>query len=265
MLRTLVSGLLAALIALAAPAMQADAVDDIRARGTLRVGVSLFEPWTMRAEDGTLSGFEVDVAGQLARDLGVSPQLHVYEWDKIIDALEKGEIDVIAAGMAITPARALRVAFSVPYADSGVSIATNTTMTRAIGGLSELNTPDIHIATVSETQAAGIAATLFDKARISTYTQPAEAEQQVLDGKAHVYLATVPEVRFLALRHPQQIDVPLSEPLIESKAGLAVQRDAQGLLNYLNAWVTARQADRWLATHHRHWFDSVHWLESGED
>lgn len=263
MFRALLTGLLAAVLSLTSPFAAADALDDVRARGSLRVGVSLFEPWTMRADDGTLSGFEVDVAGQLAKDLGVKAELRVYPWDGIIDALEKGEIDVIVAGMAITPARALRVAFSVPYADSGVSIATNTRLTQAISGLAELNAPEIHIATVSETQAAGIAPSLFDKAKISEFTQPAEAERQVLDGKAHVYLATVPEVRFLALRHPDRIDLPLAEPLIESKAGLAVQRGAQGLLNYLNAWVTARQADRWLATHHRYWFDSVHWLENG--
>lgn len=242
----------------------ADTVDGIRQRGTLRVGVALFEPWTIRSEDGELTGFEVDVANRIAQDMGVTPKLQVYDWDKIIDALERGEIDLIAAGMAITPARALRVAFSAPYADSGVSIATHTESTRDIGGLAELDTATTRITTVSQTQAAELAATLFDEATIVRFTHPQEAEQQVVQGKAQVYVATLPEVRFLALRHPGEVDLPLTEPLIESKAGLAVRRGNQDLLNYLNAWVTARHADRWLATHHRHWFENLDWMQAGD-
>jgi len=42
--------------------IQADTLDDILERETLRVGVSLFEPWTMQDESGKLTGYEIDVA-----------------------------------------------------------------------------------------------------------------------------------------------------------------------------------------------------------
>jgi len=46
-------------------------VEEVKARGLLRVGISLFTPRAMRARDGKLVGFDVDVAGKVAEDLGV--------------------------------------------------------------------------------------------------------------------------------------------------------------------------------------------------
>ena len=94
----------------------ADVLDDILDRGTIRVGVAEFVPWTIRTKSGELIGFEIDVAKKIASDMGVKPEFTVYEWEKIIPALQRGEIDVIAGGMAITPSRALQVNFSRPLA-----------------------------------------------------------------------------------------------------------------------------------------------------
>ena len=71
--------------------------------GTLRVGIVLYAPWAVRAANGELAGFEVDVARQLAADMGVKADVLPYEFSKLIPALESGEIDIIAAGLAITP------------------------------------------------------------------------------------------------------------------------------------------------------------------
>ena len=75
--------------------VHADTLKNILDSGALRVGVSLFTPWTMKNEAGQLSGFEIDVANKLAEDIGVKPKFNIYEWDQIIAALIKGEIDVI--------------------------------------------------------------------------------------------------------------------------------------------------------------------------
>ena len=50
-------------------------LQDVLNTGTLRVGVTLFAPWAARGADGELVGFEVDVARQLAADMGVKAQL----------------------------------------------------------------------------------------------------------------------------------------------------------------------------------------------
>ncbi len=248
------------LLVLAFSSVCADVLDDVLDRGTLRVGVAEFVPWTLRNKAGELVGFEIDVAKKIAADMGVEPSFKVYEWDEIIPALERGEIDVIAGGMAITPARALRVNFSRPLAKSGVGLATNTNMTQEIKSLSELNDKDITITTVSDTLAASVAERLFGNANLKVYDAPGPAEADVLEGRAHAYVAGMPEAQFLVLKNPVKLDLPIDEPLLASSEGLAVRKGEQQLLNFLDAWVTARTSDRWLQTTRDYWFSTLDWM-----
>lgn len=238
----------------------ADVLDEILERKTLRVGVAEFAPWTVRTESGKLIGFEIDVANKIATDMGVTADFEVYEWDEIIGALEKGEIDVIAGGMAITPERALRVNFSRPLARSGVGLATNTQLTQDIQTLEELNDPDVVITTVADTMAHNVSKTLFDRANVNVFPAAGPAEKEVVEGRAHAYLAGMPEARFLVLKNPGALDLPLNEPLLASSEALAVKKGEQQLLNFLDAWVTARQTDKWLATSREYWFGTLEWM-----
>ena len=69
------------------PDSQSGTLKSVLENGTLRVGVSLFTPWTLKTKKGDIVGFEIDVAKQLAKDLGVKPEFLVLEWEKIIPAL----------------------------------------------------------------------------------------------------------------------------------------------------------------------------------
>ncbi len=253
--------LLAAALALLAPLAAADALDDIRERGAIRIGVAAFVPWTIERPVGGLAGFEIDIGEKIAEDIGVAAEFRLLPFEETIPALERGEIDMIAAGLAITPERALRVEFTRPYFRSGVAIATNTARTAEIASLGALDAPEIVIVTVAETMSAGLAHTLFPKADLRTLGSAEEAEAALLDGTAHALLASLPEARFLALRHPETVDLPLEEPLIGSAAGFAVRRGAHGLRAFLDAWIVAREADRWLATAHGYWFESLDWAD----
>lgn len=247
------------LLALTCVGAQADNLEDILERGTLRVGVSLFAPWVMEDESGSMAGFEIDVGNKIAADMGVTAEFIDHKWEDIIPALEKGEIDMIASGMAITPGRALKVSFSQGYSDAGISLATNTPMTRHIARLEQLNSEGIIIAVVKDTVSVGVAQSLFDKAETRTFESVAAAQKAVLDDVAHAYIGATPLPKFMSLEHPDKVDMPLQKPLLEFKTGLAVQTGEQELLNYLNAWITARTADKWLAATYKYWFDSLDW------
>ena len=238
---------------------QASKLDEILESGKIRVGVSLFTPWAMKTTNDGLMGFEIDVANKLAEEMGVKPEFKVVVWENIIPALENDEIDVIISGMSITPSRALRINFSNPYAESGTSLATNISKTKDIKTMKELNQPETSIAVVSQTLGAELAGLLFDKATIKPFSDSAEAEKSVLNGDSHGYVASMIETNFLMLKNPKVIDLPLGKPLMISKAGIAVKRGNQELLNYLNAWITAHTADRWLPTRHKYWFKTLKW------
>jgi len=253
------------LLLLAFSPVNADVLDDILERGTLRVGVAEFVPWTMRGKSGELIGYEIDVAGKIAEDMGVKADFSAYDWNDLIPALERGDIDMIAGGMAITPARALRVNFTRPLADSGVGLVTNTKLTQEIQTLTELNDKSITIATVSDTLAQSLAERLFADANIKIYKAPDKAAADLIGGRAHVYVGGIAEARFMALQNPDKLDLPIDKPLLASSEALAVSKGEQEFLNFLDAWVTARRTDQWLQATRDYWFGTLDWIEQASE
>jgi len=240
--------------------VSADVLEEILERGTIRIGVTEFIPWAISTKSGELVGFEIEVANKIASDMNVKPEIRVYEWERIIPALQEGEIDVIASGLNITPARALQVNFSQPIAASGISIAANKEKTKNVTSFDELNDKRVVITVVEDSFAQSVAQTFFDQANIRAHPNSELAQNDVLETRAHAYVATVPEVNFFVLMNSRKVDVPVRETLMASSEGLAVKKGEQELLNFLNSWVVARQTDKWLSATREYWFNTVEWV-----
>ena len=52
----------------------ADVLEDALERGSIRFGVAVFVPWTMKSDSGELIGFEIDVAKKIANDMGLEAE-----------------------------------------------------------------------------------------------------------------------------------------------------------------------------------------------
>jgi polar amino acid transport system substrate-binding protein len=248
----------AATLAFASAAAARD-LQDVLNTGTLRVGVTLFAPWAARNGDGELIGFEVDVARQIAADMGVTVALVPYDVDRLVPALESGEIDLIAAGLTITPERALHVNFSNPYAESGIALATHLERTAAVTDVTSLDSDAYTIAAVEGSVGVQLARRLWPRANLALFQSVDEASQALLAGEVHGYVEDEPVPTYLALENPGVIDVPMARPLLASRAGFAVNKGDADFLAYLNAWIVAREADTWLPTTESYWFDSLAW------
>jgi polar amino acid transport system substrate-binding protein len=255
--------LLIASTILALPGVTASAgtLQEVLSRGELRVGVALAAPWAMRDDDGNYRGFEIDVAEKLAADMEVSVDFRRYDYGRLILALESGEIDLIAAGLTISPQRALHVNFSRPYAVGGVGIATNLESTANVGRLEELNDPAFTIAVMADTAGELLAERIMPRARLEAYRSETDATDALISGNVDVYLDEEPIPTFLALEYPNLIDVPVNDPLVETRSAFAVTKGDADFLAFLNAWIEAREADTWLPTTHYFWFKTLQWQE----
>lgn len=256
--RAIIAALAAAAFATGAGARS---LQDVLNTGTLRVGVALFAPWTMRTDDGELIGFEIDVARQLAADMNVASEILVYDFDRLIPALEAGEIDVIAAGLTVTPERALHVNFSEPYVEGGVSLATHLSSTLEVERLEDLDAPEFTIAAVEGSVAAALARRLLPHAEHELFESTEAASAALVDGDVHAYLDEEPVPTYLALEHPTTVDVPIAAPLLSSPAAFAIAKGDPDFLAFLNAWITAREADTWLPATVGYWFESLRWRQ----
>jgi len=244
----------------AAPGHQ-DLFHTILKKGEITVAVSISPPWVMKNKKGELIGFEIDVAKQLASDMGVKVKFKEYQWSKMIPALKKGEIDIIASGLSITPKRALEINFSSPYSSSGYSLVTNLNLTKDITSIKHLNNEKIYITAVKGTVSADLARRVFPNAIIDLKDTEEEAAAAVVNGTVHACISASPTPEFIAMKYQNKVDLPLKEPLLTTREAFAIKKNNQEMLNFLNAWVVAHTADDWIDSSHQYWFSSLKWQD----
>jgi len=234
-------------------------LEEIRERGQLDIGVALFTPWAMIRSDGRPAGFEIEVAARVALDMGVMPAFHLYDWDELIPALESNEIDVIIAGMTITQKRAQRVLFTAPYSETGIDVAINDEVTGRVNRLAVLDKPGIKVGVVRHTLAEQVARRRLSQARRIPFFTSEHLLDALEDGTIDAYLGAEPGPRIAAALHPAKIEVPLKEPVLTTRQGMAVHKGSQALLALLNQWIMTNRTNGWLDQVDDYWFNSLGW------
>lgn len=76
----------------------------------------------VKISDGYCGGYDVEIAKQIASDLGKELVIVKTEWDGLIPAVNSGKIDAVIAGMSPTEERKASVDFSDPYYESDLVI-----------------------------------------------------------------------------------------------------------------------------------------------
>lgn len=74
-----------------------------------------YAPFNYTNPDGSLGGFDVDIANALCEKMQTKCEIIAQDWDGIIPSLKTGKFDAIVAAMSVTPERSEQVDFSEPY------------------------------------------------------------------------------------------------------------------------------------------------------
>lgn len=235
-------------------------IETIKERGVIKIGLSLFKPWSMRDLNGELIGFELDVGRQLAEDMGVEVEFVPTSWDGIIPALVSGNFDTIISGMTVTPQRNLTVNFTTPYAYSGMTILANTAMTEGFT-LADYNSSDVTFAARRGATPATVIADMFPEATLLLFDEDGAATQEVLNGNAHATMASEPTPSSEARRYPDTLSVPFNQAFQAGGEGFAIRKGDPDALAFFNSWITAKTNTGWLKARHDYWFRGDDWAD----
>ena len=234
-------------------------LDQIKQRGTIRVGVSTFVPWAMRNKQGELVGFEVDVASRLAADAGLEIEFIPTAWDGIIPGLLAGKFDVIIAGMSITPARNLSVNFTRPYSHSELLLAASRDEADHLVDKADYDHADVTIAVRRGSTSVQAARKNFPSATIQQFDDDILAFQEVLNGNAEAVIASSPKPEHEVLRNSDRLFIPFDEPLDRGAEAIAIRQGETDALNFFDNWILLRTEDGWLKERRDYWFKTLDW------
>lgn len=95
-------------------------LENVKKRGKLVIASDIeFEPMEFYDKDGTPVGLDMDIVREVARVLGVTPEIRMVYWDKLFQTVKDGEVDIGISSVTILPERTKEMLFTHPYFDSG--------------------------------------------------------------------------------------------------------------------------------------------------
>jgi len=236
-------------------------LERVRSRGILRVGYlddSL--PYAFFNTQGELVGFDVEMALQLARDIGVSLELAPVDRSIFEAGLDSSVCDLVMSGVAVTVDRATRLAFSTSYLDETVSFVVRDHLAAAFSDWSSVramrnlrvgvpNAPYF----IRKVRAEIPNAEIVPLDRIDDMFRPH-------DPPVDAFVMTAERGSAYTLLHPEySVAVPKPRPLRVPLAYVIAGRDL-AMTSMLNTWIEQKRKDSTIDELFAHWIlgqDSV--------
>ena len=128
--KKLVSGVLFSLVVFAnlcaAPKAKYRTLDKIKKSGTIKIAVfSDKKPFGYVDEYGKYQGYDVYFGDRIAKDLGVKVKYVPVEAAARVEVLQTGKVDLVLANFTVTPERAEKVDFALPYMKCALGVVSN--------------------------------------------------------------------------------------------------------------------------------------------
>ena len=94
----------------------ANLLEKIKSEGIIKIGTEgTYAPFTFHDENGKLTGFDIEIAEEVAKRLGVKAEFIETKWDGIFAGLDAKRFDAIVNEVTIREDRIAKYDFSAPY------------------------------------------------------------------------------------------------------------------------------------------------------
>ena len=170
------------------------ALDTIKSKGKLVIGTSAdYPPYEFHKEiDGKdqIVGFDIEIAKQLAKDLGVELEIKDMAFDGLLVALQADKIDMVFAGMTPTDERKQNADFSEIYYTATHRFIVRSGDETSITKIEDLKGKKIGVQKGSIQE--GIAKDNFDAANIKSLDKVTDLVLDLKNNKVDAVLAELP-------------------------------------------------------------------------
>ena len=206
-------------------------------------------------------GFDIDLAREMARQLGVDFVPVNTRWNSIIPSLTLGRCDIIISGMSATNARRRSVDFSDPYMRIGQTVLLNAELAGRIASHDDLNDARYTVASKPGTTGEAAVARFMPEAEYRPFESEMEAANAVAAGEVDALVYDQPfNATFIAMTGSENV-VFLDQPFTDEAIAFAIRKDDPDFLAWLNQFLGDIRADGRYDRIHRKWFQSTDWFD----
>ena len=222
----------------------------IKERGRLIVGMdATYPPLEYLDENGQVIGFGADLASEIARAMDVPLESRNITFDKIFDALENGEIDMIISSLTITSDRQEIYDFSNPYLNAGqVLVVQNSNNSILAPEDLEGNVVGVQHDTTSAVQAEKYTS----EDLVNLYPDYEEARKDLLAGKIDAIIIDYPAGVSMAQSSGGALKV-VGSPFTSEFYGVVFPKNKLGLVNFVNKVISNLKSTGKLNSMERLW------------
>ena len=233
----------------------------IMAKKELKVGTAAsMPPLNMMTKDGEIIGMEIDLARSFADAMEVKLTLSRMNFNELLPALEKGEVDMILSGVTMTPQRNLKVAFVGPYFASGKSVLTKKKNVESVDELSKMNHPDKVLVALKGSTSQLFVEKLIPKAKLVLTDNYDQAVDIVRDEKAVAMVADYPICVLSVHRYPDAGFITLGKPISYEPIGVALPANDPLLVNWVQNSLNFLDKNGEIEGLMLRWFKDTSWL-----
>jgi cyclohexadienyl dehydratase len=240
-------------LALSGAAQAQSALNEILSEGVLKVGTTGdWNPMSVRdpATNGYV-GFDIDIMNELAADLGVEVEFVPTDWKTLVNGVVAGQYHITGSA-SISPARMKAAGFSESYISVEIFPFTTKENAGRFVGYDQINQPEVKVATTLGTTFEKLAREWFPNADIKVVEAPARGYQEVLSGRADVFITSNIEGSTLEEKFGV-VRVEGAEPRSPTPIAMLLPQTDQVWINYVNNWVKVKAAQGFFEENKAKW------------
>ena len=191
---------------------------------------------------GTLEGIDIDIAGELAKELKAELKFVETSFGAFIADLQAGKCDIGMFGVGATLSRATAVEFSDPYIVTSIYGVTRGNHAK-IKSWDDMDQDGIIVAVTLGSYVETFMKGYLKKAKVLTVQPPATREGEVAAGRADILMTDYPIAKKLESLHDWAKIISPSEPLAVTPYAYVVAPGDTMWLNYVNLFVKTIKRD----------------------
>ena len=225
---------------------QGGKVAEIVARDTIIIGTTGdYRPLSFREPDGSCWGFCIDVAGEIAKRLGVHFRFVQTSWPTLSDDVlaEPQRFDLAIGGITITDARRETMCMSEGYLANGKTILCRATEAGRYRSLADVDMPGVRVMVNPGGLNEQFARKHLTRATILVHQRNEDIPTLVAEGRADVMITEITEAPYYVQTDSRLAAPLLNEPFTRGEIGVLMRRGQDDLLEMVNGVIRRMKSD----------------------